>query len=85
MLDSNNQCVLRKVVVKYKVPNKTVNSISSYKDYKTITYTRNLSGQYIGDVVNLGLPNQAGYFFDNWYLDGNFTKVWLYPYDSDGL
>lgn len=85
VLDANDQCVLRKVTVKYKVPNGTVNQPSSYKDYSTILYSRNTNGQYIGTSVNLAIPAFNGYMFDNWYTDTNFTKVWYYPYDTNNL
>ena len=76
VLNANDECVLRKVQVTYKNGSTT---------HKTVTYSRNTSGQYIWNIVNVPIPTKNNYMFDNWYLDTGFTKVWYFPYDTDGL
>ena len=77
VLNNSNECVLRVVTVNYML----------WEDlYKTMTYARNASWHYLPTTTNFTVPQKEwNYMFDQWYLDEEFTQLWKYPMDNDGL
>ena len=75
VLNNSNECVLRQVTVTYKKWNST---------RATATYVRNTDGYYMS-TTQVQPPKESWKMFDQWYLDTEFTQLWKYPEDNDGL